>query len=97
MPWYFNAKTGATLDVVEGSPLHDIIIADRNFSLVSEPEIQTEMATEATKEATEEAEDLNGLTKEELIHIAQLMGIPVRAKDSIAKIRQKIEAEKEVK
>lgn len=91
MPWYFNSKTNMTLDVAEGSPLHDIVLADANFVLIEEP------ITETTEKATGEAEDLMGLSKEELIHVAQLMGIPVRAKDSVAKIREKIEAGKGVK
>lgn len=91
MPWYYNEKTGLKIDVEAGSILEEIVEADPNFHALED------MPTEATGEATEEAEDLAGLSKEELIHMASLMGIPVRAKDTVAQLRAKIEASKEVK
>lgn len=91
MPWYYNAKTGLKIDVEAGSILEEIVEADPHFCLVED------IATEATENTTEDAEDLGGLTKEELIHMATLMGIPVRAKDTVAQLRAKIEASKEVK
>lgn len=96
MPWFYNKNTKSLLDAEEGSILHDVLLADPNFEEVEGPAM-TDIATEATEKATGEAEDLAGLSKEELIHVAQLMGIPVRAKDSVAKIREKIEAEREAK
>lgn len=91
MPWYYNAKTGLKIDVEAGSILEEIVEADPHFCLVED------IATEATESTTEDTEDLGGLTKEELIHMATLMGIPVRAKDTVAQLRAKIEASKEVK
>lgn len=91
MPWYYNEKTGLKIDVEAGSILEEIVEEDPNFHALED------MPTEATEEATEEAEDLAGLSKEELIHMASLMGIPVRAKDTVAQLRAKIEASKEVK
>ena len=91
MPWYYNAKTGLKIDVEAGSILEEIVEADPHFCLVED------IITEATESTTEDAEDLGGLTKEELIHMATLMGIPVRAKDTVAQLRAKIEASKEVK
>lgn len=91
MPWYYNAKTGLKIDVEAGSILEEIVEADPHFCLVED------IIAEATESTTEDAEDLGGLTKEELIHMATLMGIPVRAKDTVAQLRAKIEASKEVK
>lgn len=91
MPWYYNEKTGLKIDVEAGSILEEIVEEDPNFHALED------MPTEATGEATEEAEDLAGLSKEELIHMATLMGVPVRSKDTVAQLRAKIEASKEVK
>lgn len=95
MPWYYNEKTGLKIDVEAGSILEEIVEGDPNFHALED--MPTEEAEEATEEATEEAEDLAGLSKEELIHMATLMGVPVRSKDTVAQLRAKIEASKEVK
>ena len=94
MPWYYNEVTGLKLDVEAGSILEEVVEAEPNFRPIEEV---TTMPTEATGNATEEAEGLEGLSKEELIHMATLMGISVRSKDTVAQLRSKIKASKEVK
>lgn len=98
MPWYYNEKTKLTLDIEEGSILHEVAMADENFKQIDGPVgMMPEGVTEATEDITGEAEDLSELSKAELINLAQLMGISVTSKDTVAQLRNKIEASREVK
>lgn len=105
----FKEQTGMTYEVEVGSVLHEVLLME-GFSLVSECEEAKRSskitegqgkAKEAHEEYISETEeifegdkDITEMSKSELIVLAELMGVSIAKKDTIATIVAKIKEAK---
>lgn len=88
----YSEKTGMTYEVAEESLLCEVLLGE-GFMSIESPEAKEDI-TEAQEEVFEGNEDLRSMTKAELIDLAELLGIQVKSKDSMATLVKKIQEAK---